>query len=103
MKKPILFSAGVLLLLACSVVGAAPAARDFITARGDQLFEGDTPFRFISWDIPNLQLIEDDLPFTRLDPWRLPDRFEINDALATVRQMGGTVVRTYVISVQRTE
>jgi hypothetical protein len=36
------------------------------------------------------------------NPWRLPDKFEINDALATVAQLGGTVVRTYVISVQRT-
>jgi hypothetical protein len=36
------------------------------------------------------------------NPWRLPDPFEINDALATVAQMGGTVARTYVISVQRT-
>ena len=102
MKNLNLFSLGCLLLFASAVVRAEPVSRDFITARGDRLFEGDKPFRFISWDIPNLQLIEDDLPFAELNPWRLPDRFEINDALATVRQMGGTVVRTYVISVHRT-
>jgi len=76
--------------------------REFITVKGDQLMEGDKPFRFISWNIPNLQLIEDNVPFTELNPWRLPDRFELTDALATVRQMGGTVARTYVLSVQRT-
>lgn len=102
MKKLSLFSLGCLLVFASVAGRAEPVSRDFITARGDQLFEGDKPFRFISWDIPNLQLIEDNLPFTNLNAWRLPDRFEINDALATVRQMGGTVVRTYVISVQRT-
>ena len=47
-------------------------------------------------------MIEDNVPFTETNPWRLPDRFELTDALATVRQMGGTVVRTYVVTVQRT-
>jgi len=81
---------------------AEPALRDFITVRGDQLMEGDKPFRFISFDLPNLQMIEDNMPFTETNPWRLPDEFEIRDGLMTVRQMGGTVVRTYVLSVVRT-
>jgi len=81
---------------------AEPAFNNFITARGDQLMDGGQPFRFISFDIPNLQMIEDNVPFTGTNPWRLPDEFELTDALATVRQMGGTVVRTYVISVIRT-
>jgi hypothetical protein len=66
------------------------------------LTEDGKPFRFISWDIPNLQLIEDNVAFAETNPWRLPDRFELTDALATVRQMGGTVVRTYVLSARRT-
>ena len=33
-------------------------------------------------------LIEDNMPFTGTNPWRLPDQFEITDALATVRQHG---------------
>lgn len=41
--------------------------------------------------------------FTNEVPWRLPDAFEINDALQTVRQLGGTVVRTGVITVSRVE
>jgi mannan endo-1,4-beta-mannosidase len=96
-------------ILACflAVATATPlraqsALRDFITVRGDQLREGDKPFRFISFNLPNLQMIEDNMPFTETNPWRLPDEFEIRDGLMTVRQMGGTVVRTYVLSVART-
>jgi hypothetical protein len=86
---------------AASALPAASVLQDFVTARGDQLMEGGKPFRFISFNIPNLQLIEDNVPFAEMNPWRLPDQFELTDALSTVRQMGGTVVRTYVISVVR--
>jgi hypothetical protein len=73
----------------------------FLTRRGDQIMEGDQPFRFISFNIPNLLVIEDAYEFTRPNPWRWPDEFELEDALESVRQMGGQVVRTYVISVRR--
>ena len=33
----------------------------------------------------------------------MPDEFELTDGLATVRQLGGTVVRTYSIPVQRAD
>jgi hypothetical protein len=88
--------------MAVSTFAAETQLQNFITVRGDQLLDGGQPFRFISFDIPNLQMIEDNVPFTGTNPWRLPDQFELTDALATVRQMGGTVVRTYVISVIRT-
>jgi mannan endo-1,4-beta-mannosidase len=84
-----------------STFAVEPPLQNFITVRGDQLMDGDRPFRFISFNIPNLLLVEDNLPFTELNAWRLPDRFEIADGLAAVRQLGGTVVRTYSISVQR--
>jgi mannan endo-1,4-beta-mannosidase len=95
------------LLVACLSAISVPAFatsafHDFIKVHGDQLIEDGKPFRFISWNIPNLQLIEDNVPFNETNPWRLPDRFELTDALATVRQMGGTVARTYVLSVRRT-
>jgi mannan endo-1,4-beta-mannosidase len=85
-----------------TLLRAESAFRDFITARGDQLMEGHKPFRFISFNLPNLQLIEDNMPFAETNAWRLPDAFEIRDGLMTVRQMGGTVVRTYSLSVVRT-
>ena len=72
-----------------------------LTSKGDQLFAGDKPFRFISFNIPNLHLIEDNFSFTDPNPWRWPNEFEIADALESVRQMGGTVVRIYVLSVRR--
>ena len=81
--------------------GVNSRLHDFITVRGDQLLEGNQPFRFISLDIPNLLLVEDNVAFNEVNPWRLPDRFEINDALATIAAIGGTVTRTYVISVLR--
>ena len=86
-----------------SIFAAEMPLQNFIAARGDQLLDGDKPFRFISFNIPNLLLVEDNLPFTETNAWRLPDQFEITDALATVRQMGGTVVRTYSITVARGE
>ena len=73
----------------------------FITARGDQLFDGDKTFRFISYNIPNLLTVEDNMPFTETNAWRLPDSYEIQDALRTIKQVGGKVARTYVITVRR--
>ena len=101
MKSILLCSAIFLALLVSTPVQADPELHDFITVSGDQLMEGGKPFRFMSFDIPNLLMIEDNVPFAVENPWRLPDRFELTDALATVRQMGGTVVRTYVITVLR--
>jgi mannan endo-1,4-beta-mannosidase len=82
-------------------LGAESVLKDFVTVQGDQLREGDRPFRFLSFDVPNLHLIEDNMVFETDNPWRLPDRFEIADALESIRQMGGTVVRMYVLSVAR--
>ncbi len=84
-----------------SASAADSVFRDFVTVRGDQLLEGGKPFRFISFNIPNLHLVEDNLAFTEENPWRLPDRFEIYDALDSVRRQGGQVVRSYVLSVVR--
>ncbi len=102
MRTFTLLSTTIFTLFVATEARAGSQLHDFITVRGDQLMEGNKPFRFISFDIPNLLLVEDNVPFNELNPWRLPDQFEINDALATVRQMGGTVVRTYVIPVLRT-
>lgn len=102
MKRFLFFALVCLAIFPASKLRADSVLANFITARGDQLMDGDKPFRFISFNIPNLQMIEDNVPFAESNPWRLPDKFELTDALATVRQMGGTVVRTYVISVVRT-
>jgi mannan endo-1,4-beta-mannosidase len=94
----------VAVLAAISAVAVrAEEMQHFITRSGDQLKDGDKPFRFISVNIPNLQLIEDAFSFTGKSAWRWPNEFEIEDALESVRQMGGTVVRTYVFSVYRAD
>lgn len=84
------------------MVREVAAFDQFVTASSDRLMEGGEVFRFVSFNIPNLHLVEDNMAFAERNPWRLPDRFEVEDALKSVRQAGGTVVRTYVLSVVRT-
>jgi hypothetical protein len=72
----------------------------FVYRDGDKLMDENGELRFISFNIPNLHYIEDNMPFTEMNPWRLPNEFEIADALEAVRQMGGQVVRTYTLSVR---
>jgi mannan endo-1,4-beta-mannosidase len=100
-KNLLLLTVAVLANLITSVGMADGRQANFITRRGDQLFDGDRPYRFISMNIPNLIVQEDAYEFTKPNPWRWPDEFEIEDALESVRQMGGQVVRTYVLSVHR--
>lgn len=73
----------------------------YITRQGDKLMEGSGEFRFLSFNIPNLLFIEDNMPFEEKNPYRLPNSFEIADALHSVKQMGGQVVRSYTITVAR--
>ncbi len=75
--------------------------KNFVTVKGDKIYDGEKPLRFVSFNIPNLLLVEDNMPFTEKNAWRLPDAFEINDALETTKQLGGSVARTYVITVRR--
>jgi mannan endo-1,4-beta-mannosidase len=82
-----------------TTVSAQNDMRLFITRSGDKLMEGDKEYRFISFNIPNLHLVEDNMAFEATNEWRFPDEFEITDALNTVKQMGGRAVRTYVISI----
>jgi hypothetical protein len=93
----------VMALLSLSITAQAQGLEHFITRSGDKLMDGPQEFRFISFNIPNLHLIEDHLPFEGPSAWRWPNEFEIADALTAVQQMGGRAVRTYVISVRRAD
>ena len=90
------------LLIGCDGQNTA-AFSNFVTAQGDRLMDGRQELRFISFNIPNLHYIEDNLPFAETNPWRLPNEFEIRDALVAVRQMGGQVARIYTLSVKSAE
>ncbi len=86
-----------------ATIAAEPSFDHFITTHDGRLFDGGKEFRFISWNIPNLLIIEDNFEWQAPHDWLLPDAFELNDAFATVSQLGGTVVRSYSIPVERSD
>ncbi len=97
---------GILVLLVSfylffAVNDAEAGFKNFVRAEGDKLIDGNKEYRFISFNIPNLHMIEDQMPFDETQAWRLPDAYEFNDALETVAQMGGQAVRIYTITVRR--
>ncbi len=87
----------VLLFIGCS----SSRFTNFITADKDKLMDGNTELRFVSFNIPNLHYIEDYLDFKNPNPWRLPDEYEIRDALFSIKQLGGKAARMYVLSVRK--
>lgn len=93
----------ILLLTRVYGVDAYSTFDHFITVRGDRLYDGARQFRFISFNTPNLLCIEDNMSFIEKNAWRLPNLFEIDDALKTIKQMGGKVTRSYVITVRRAD
>ena len=91
----------ILVLLAFCTFFSNAQFKNFITVKGDKIMDGDAELRFISCNVPNLHYIEDYLPFNGTNQWRLPDEFEIRDALLSIKQMGGKVARIYVFSVRK--
>jgi len=89
---------------ACTAEGAGKQAfENFVRRDGNVLKDGNREFRFISFNIPNLHYVEDDMRFDQAMPFRLPDAFEIDDALGAIEQMGGQVVRTYTLAVKKAD
>jgi mannan endo-1,4-beta-mannosidase len=82
-----------------TVASAQNDMSHFITRSGNKLMEGNREYRFVSFNIPNLHLVEDNMAFDATNEWRFPDEFEVTDALTSVKRMGGRAVRTYVISI----
>lgn len=74
--------------------------RPFIRVEGTQLYEGDEPFRYVSFNVPNLLYVEDELAFNQTNPYGLPNEFELRDLYESIGQMGGRVVRAYTIPVR---
>ncbi len=68
-----------------------------ITRKGDQLFEGDKPFRFMGMAAPNIQANENQVQVDRTN--RFPDEYEISDILDGIRRTGGRATRTFSLSV----
>ncbi len=61
MKRYTSIACGLALVIAVLLAPSPARAQDrlerIITRSGDQLMDGDSPFRFITFNIPNLQLI----------------------------------------------
>jgi hypothetical protein len=109
-RRPALLKAALAVAFAGTLVSCAPkpapvipAQIGFITARGGALYEGANEFRFLSFNIPNLHYIEDDMRFAQEMPFRWPNEYEVRDALDSIRQMGGRVVRIYALSVRKAD
>ena len=98
-----LLAALLTLTLLATNAAAQNDMKHFITRSGDKLMEGQQEYRFISFNIPNLHVVEDNMSFDATNEWRFPNEFEITDALMSVKQMGGRVTRTYVLSICRKE
>lgn len=96
----ILFTSYLIIILISSCAEKIPH-KNFITREGNVLKDGDSTFRFLSFNIPNINFIEDEMYFRKPHPFRLPTSFEIRDAFESVKAMGGTVVRSYTFPVKR--
>ena len=97
----------IILMILASILslqaGTGSVFKNFISVQNGKLMDGDRAFHFYSMNIPNLLLIEDNMAFNVKNPWRLPNGFEIRDALLSIKQMGGKACRTYVITVKRAD
>ena len=101
MKRKILSLIAIsMIFLAISQAHAESVFKNFITCSGDKMMDGRNELKFISFNIPNIHYVEDNLPFEEANNWRFPDAFEIADALESISQMGGQVVRSYTLSVR---
>ncbi len=76
---------------------------NFITAKGSKLMDGDKEFKFLSFNVPTLNYVEDNMQFEQTNPYGLPSEFELHDLYETVNILGGNVVRAYTIPVRNTK
>ncbi len=89
-----------LLSIICCQLVSGQGFQNFVTRDGYRLMDGDQQLRFISWNIPNLNYVEDMMDFDQTNPYDLPTEFEMRDAFETVKEMGGQVIRIYTIPVR---
>jgi mannan endo-1,4-beta-mannosidase len=70
---------------------ASQDPRPFITRQGDQLMEGDQPFRFFGLCASTLNMTKEQI----LPDWsnRWPDEFEMRDNLDSLRRIGARATR----------
>ncbi|HEX3046488.1 MAG TPA: carbohydrate binding domain-containing protein [Bacillota bacterium] len=76
---------------------AASVFTNFISASGGKLYDGSQEFRFVSVNIPFVDMTEDGEGGTwkKLTPW------EQEDLVKTAKQMGAQVIRRYALSTRQ--
>lgn len=74
----------------------------FIKTEGSKLMDGEKEYRFISFNVPTLNFQEDEMNYKETNPYALPTEYEMRDVFATVKEMGGQVIRIYTIPVRNT-
>ncbi|WP_303315405.1 hypothetical protein Q4Q34_15285 [Flavivirga abyssicola] len=74
--------------------------KNFITVEGNQLLDGDKTFRFLSYNVPTMNYVEDNMDFEETNPYGIPSEFELRDLFETLKLVGGNVARTYTIPVR---
>ena len=80
-------------------LGTEPGGFDnFITRQGDRLYDGEIPFRFVSYNIPNLHAKSWHWHMGEWQ-WQRTDSWEQEDAISSVAQMGGNAARIYTLSI----
>ncbi|MBM3861204.1 MAG: hypothetical protein FJ395_16370 [Verrucomicrobia bacterium] len=89
----------IILFLLVSLTANAGAFENFITRKGNKLYDGDKEFRFIGANMPGLVLPYD---WTLYLPERLhlPTPWEQEDAFKTLDQMNLRVVRTWNLPIR---
>lgn len=68
-----------------------------IVRHGDQLFEGEKIFRFLSLAAPNIQQNETQIRIDRTN--RFPDEYEVRDILSGIQRLGGRATRSFTLSI----
>ncbi len=92
----------ILILLAMVSVSFSQQSvfKNFITVKDGKLMDGEKEFRFISFNIPNLNYVEDEFDYGTKQLYRMPDAFEITDAMESIKQLGGNVIRNYTFPIR---
>ena len=99
--RPFLFGIVSIIGALASNLNATPSVKKeswpIIVRRGDALYEGQRPFRFLGLAAPNLHQNEGQLlpDFSN----RFPDEFEIRDVLRALQQMGARATRCFALSI----
>jgi len=77
-----------------SIIVYANCFEHFITRNVDKLMDGSNEFRFISFNVPGMTVVED-------PEWHLVSDWEQEDVFRSISQLGGRVIRVYTFSIKK--